>query len=249
MHTKTAIITIGLSVAMLAVPVVASAQTVTPAKGAVRKEANLTRLNTACTNAINQRLSSLNSANTRINGLVKLSSTQKQQYSGEITTDISGLQGVQTKCTNDFNASNVQSLRADYQSVFTQYRIYAEFLPQVHLLTASDTMSVTQTKLSDLATKLQSRIQSAGNSSNLTSLLSDIQAKVSDANTQYTNVESQVESLTPQSYDSNPSGTKSTFQNARSEIQTGASDLKTALSDAKQIIQALKSSNATTPTP
>src|SRR5579863_3871225 len=109
MHTKTAIITVGLSIVMLAMPVVVSAQTVTPAKGAARKEANLTRLNTACTNAINQRLFALNKANTRISGLVKLSSAQKQQYSGEITTDSSGLQGVQTKCTNDFNAGNVQS--------------------------------------------------------------------------------------------------------------------------------------------
>ena len=249
MHIKTAIITIGISAATLILPMVASAQTVTPAKGAARHEANLTRLNTACTNAINQRLSSLNSANTKINSLVKLSSTQKQQYSGEIATDISGLQGVQTKCTNDFNAGNVQSLRADYQSIFTQYRIYAEFLPQIHLLAASDTMSVTATKLSDLATKLQSRIQSANNPSNLTSLLSDMQAKISGANSQYTTVESQVEPLTPQSYDSNPSSTKATFQSARSDIQTGASDLKTSLSDAKQIIQALKLSNAPTPTP
>lgn len=236
-------------IAMLAMPIVASAQTVTPAKGAARKEANVSRLNTACTNAINQRVASLNNVNTRINGLVKLTSIQKQQYSGEITTDISGLQEIQTKCTNDFNVGNAQSLKADYQSIFTQYRVYAEFLPQMHLLAASDTMSVTATKLSDLATKLQSRIQSAGNPSDLTSLLSDMQSKVSDANNQYSTVESHITSLTPQNYDSNSSGTKSTLQGARTDIKTGSSDLKTALSDAKQILQALKSTSAPTPTP
>jgi len=249
MHIKTAIITAGITIGMLAMPLVASAQSVTPARGAARKEANLTRLNTACTNAINQRISSLNTANTRVNGLVKLSSAQKQQYSSEIATDISGLQGVQTNCTNDFNAGNVQSLRSVYRSIFTQFRIYAEFLPQLHLLTASDTMSVTATKLSDLATKLQSRIQSAGNPSNLTSLLSSMQGSISDANNQYTTVESQVTSLNPQSYDTNSSGTDATFQSARADIKTGASDLKSALADAKQIIQTLISTNGPTPTP
>lgn len=249
MHLKTAIITASLLAGILALPFTASAQSVTPARGAGRRAANLSRISTLCTNAINQRVTSLNTANTRISGLIKLSSSQKQQYSGEVSSDISGLQGVQTQCTNDYNAGNIQSLRADYKSVFTQYRVYAEFLPQLHLLIASDTMGVTDTKLSDLATKLQSRIQSDGNPSNLTSLLSDMQTQVTNANNEYTTVQTQVTSLTPQSYDSNPTSTDSTLQGARGDIKTGASDLKTAFSDAKQIIQALESNNAPTPTP
>lgn len=229
--------------AMLALsPLTVFAQTVTPGANQANR---LQLIISKSDSAIAQRLTSLQDASTKINGLVKLSSAQKTQFTGEITTDINGLTSLKTKIDAD---TDVTTARADYKTIFTTYRIYAEFLPQVHLLVASDTMDVTADKLSDLATKLQARIQAAGNPSNLTSLLSDMQAKIADARTQYSNVQSQVTSLTPQSYDNDPTGTTATLKNARSEIQTGASDLKAALADAKQIISSLGSSS-TTPTP
>jgi len=181
---------------------------------------------------------------TRLNGLQKLSSTQKQQYSSEVQTDITGLQQLLTQCTTDFNAGNLQALRSDYKSIFTQYRIYAVFLPQLRLLIASDTMGVTADNLSSLATKLQARIQTAGSPSSLTSLLADMQAKISDSQTQYKNVESMVTPLTPNSYNTDPNGTTATFKTARADIKQGGTDLQTAFSDAKQIVQSLKGSTS-----
>jgi hypothetical protein len=244
------IITVGSLATMIVVsPLAAFAQTVTtspvPSGKAANQAARLANLHTLADNAINARLTSLNDVATRINGLVKLSSDQKTQFSGEITTDINGLTSLKTKVDAD---TDLATLRTDYRSIFTTYRIYAEFLPWVHLLVASDTMDVTADKLSDLATKLQSRIQAAGNPSNMTTLLSDMQAKIADARTQYSNVQSQITSLTPQSYDNDPSGTTATIKNARSEIQTGASDLRAAFADAKQIIQLLKTSTTPVPT-
>lgn len=197
----------------------------------------LSDLHTKCDSDINQRLTGLNSAQSRISGLAKLSPAQKNQFSSEIQADVTGLTTLKTKCDGD---TDLKTLRADYQSVFTQFRIYAVFLPQLNLLAASDTMDVTTDKLSDLANKLQTRIQSAGNPSNLSSLLSDMNSKVTDARLQYQNVQSQITPLTPNSFNTDPNGTTSTEQNARSEIKTGASDLQAAFSDAKQIIQALK---------
>jgi hypothetical protein len=248
MNIKTTLLTCGLTVAIIAMPMSAYAQTTTPTT-IPGKSGRLATLNTLCQNAVSMRLTSLNDALTRINGLKKLSSSQKQQYVSEIQSDISGLQGVQTQCTTDFNAGNLTNLRNDYHSVFLQYRVYAEFLPQVRLLIASDTMGYTVDLLNQLATKLQSRIQAQGNPSNLTSLLADMQAKLTDANTQYTNVESLVSGLTPSGYDQNPTGTTSTLQTARADIKQGVQDIKTALSDAQQIRQGLKPVATTTPTP
>lgn len=244
MNIKTTVTTLTMAGILLASPFVVSAQTINPTRAA-NQAARLANLHTLADSAISQRLTSLSDASTRINGLVKLSSDQKTQFTGEITTDVNGLTSLKTKVDGD---TDLPTLRADYKTIFTTYRVYAEFLPQVHLLTASDTMDVTADKLSDLATKLQSRIQSAGKQSTLTSLLSDIQAKIADAKTQYGNVQSQITSLTPQSFDNDPTGTTSALKNARSEIQTGAGDLKTAFTDAKQIIQALKSSTTPAPT-
>src|SRR5579885_1985575 len=169
MHIKTTVTTLGIAAVLLASPRMASAQTVTNTPAGGRKAANqaarLTNLHTLADNAIAERLTSLNNASTRLNGLVKLSSDQKTQFSGEITTDVNGLTSLKAKADAD---TDLPTLRTDYRSIFTTYRIYAEFLPQLHLLIASDTMGVTADKLSDLATKLQSRIQTAGNPSNLT---------------------------------------------------------------------------------
>ncbi len=247
LNTKlTTIIATGSLAVLLLSPLSAFAQSVTTVPNspkAANQAARLANLHTLADNAITQRLTLLNTVSTRISGLVKLSSTQKTQYVNEITMDVNGLTSLKTKADAD---TDLPTLRADYRSIFTTYRIYVEFLPQLHLLVASDTMGVTDTKLSDLATKLQSRIQTDGNPSNMTGLLSDMQAKISEANTQYNNVESQVTSLTPQSYNSDPTGTTATLKNARSEIQTGAEDLKAAFADAKQIVQLLRSTTTTT---
>ena len=248
MKLKVTLTTLTMAGILLASPIITSAQTVTPgARRAANQAARLSTLHTLADSAINKRLTSLNEASTRINGLVKLTGDQKSQFSGEITTYVNGLTSLKTKADAD---TDLPTLKADYRSIFSTYRIYAEFLPQVHILTASDTMAVTADKLSDLAAKLQSRIQTAGNPGNLTNLFSDMQARITDAKTQYSNVQSQVTSLTPQSYDNNATGTTATLKNARSQIQTGSGDLKTAFADAKQIIQAIKGNTTnSSPTP
>lgn len=247
----TLLTTAGMVTLLVASPLSAFAQTVSPTRGE-NQSARLSNLNTLCQNAVTQRVTLLNSVESRIGTLKRLSSSQQQQYQGEVTTNSTGLQGVATQCTTDFNAGNLTNLRNDYRSIFTQYRIYVEMLPQMRLLIASDTMGYTASNLNTLYGKLQSRVQSAGNPGNLTGLLTDMQTKINTAQMQYTSVESQVTGLTPTSYDQNPSGTNATFQTARSEIKTGAADLQSAWSDAKQIIQILKTlptSTTITPAP
>ena len=236
------------TISILAVSVLpALAQTTPTASGSAANQATkIADLHTKCDTEINNRLTSLNTLSTRISGLKKLSADQKAKFSGQITTNVNGLTALKAKCDAD---TDLATLRADHKSVFTSYRIYAVFIPQLNLLAASDTMGYTADLLSDYAGKLEARIQADGNPSSLKDLLSDMKAKITDAKTQYSTVESQVEPLTPDSYNTNPTGTKSTLQTARGEIKTGAQDLKTAWSDAQQIRQGLKSESKTSVSP
>ncbi len=109
-------------------------------------------------------------------------------------------------------------------------------------------MGVTADNLTTLSEKLQTRIQTAQaagkNVSSLSSLLSDMNAKIASAKAQYVDVENQISPLTPASYP----GSTATLQDARSKIKSGAADLKTAWQDAKQIVQGLKSLKKAGPT-
>jgi len=244
MRTKYLLISLGLMGSLLVNPGLALAQSVSPSPIAGQSQ-KLFDLRTKCDQAVDQRVTSLNSDSNRINGLVKLSSDLKSKYNGQIQTNISGLTTLKAKCDGD---ADLNTLKTDYKNVFLNFRIYAVFLPQTNLLTASDTMDVTADKLQDLYTKLQSRVQSAGNPANLTTLLADMQAKITAAKTQYSNAQSLVTPLTPQSFNTDPNGTKNIVTNAKNDIKAGAGYLKTAFQDAKDIRAALPTTKPS-PTP
>lgn len=205
-----------------------------------------TRIATIKTKAeaeIDKRLASLHTAATKITAATKLSATDKATFSSQIQSNITTLTTLRAKIDAD---TDLPTLRTDAKSIYANFRIYAVFLPQVHMLATIDTMGVAVDNLTTLATKLQTRIQTAQQSgkdvSSVQRLLTDLQAKIADAKTQYQTVESEVASLTPASYP----GSTATLQDARSKIKTGAADLRTAWQDAKQIVQGLKTLNRTT---
>lgn len=229
-------------------PAVMYAQSTSPSvTGAKHAGTNLDTLKTKGDQLIQQRLTTLNTFLQNITAAKRLSATDKATFTTNINNAISGLTSLKAKIDGDTDAVTA---KADVQSIFLTYRVYAEFDPSTHLLASADTMTTTSDMLTTLATKLQARISAAQASGHdvtvLNTLLADMNAKISDAKTQYTNVESQVSPLTPANYNSNPSGTKATLQTARGEIQTGRTDLRTALSDAKQILAGLKAFKATT---
>lgn len=214
----------------------AHAQTVSPTLTQNQTD-RITKLHTQCDTDINKRLADLNTALQKVTDLVKLTTDQKSQFSQQISINIVGLTNLMTKCDAD---TNLSTLRSDYTSVFTQYRIYAVFLPQLHILITTDDLGVTADMQSHLINKLQTRIQAALNPSTLTALLADMQTKITDAHAQYNSASSLVSALTPQSFNTNKQGTEQTFSNARIDITAGQTDMKTAYQDAKQIIQGLR---------
>ncbi len=105
---------------------------------------------------ITARINSLNSLQTKIQGIKKLSDSDKATFTGQIQTQISGLNGQKTKLDGDID---VASARADREAIFTQFRIYMLFIPKTQILASADAMNDAADAMNSLAAKLQAKIQ------------------------------------------------------------------------------------------
>lgn len=186
---------------------------------------------------ITRRVTSLTELITRINGLKKLSQTNKTGLINNVQEEITNLNNLKTKIDAD---TDLTTLRTDVKSIVQSYRVYAFYIPQIRILAAADVMSTTADNLTVLSNKLQTLITSSGaTGATLTSLqnfLSDMNLKIKEANDIYQSVETEVLALTPAGYPAN----KTTLVDARSKLKTGAANLKTARDDAKQIVKDLR---------
>lgn len=189
---------------------------------------------------ITRRVTSLTELITKINGLKKLSQTNKTDLINKVQTEITGLNTLKTKIDAD---TDLAILRADVKSIVQSYRVYAFFIPQIRILSAADVMSQSADSLTVLANKLETLITKSGATGttliSLQNYLSDMRAKIKEANDIYQVIETEVLALTPAGYPTN----KTTLEDARAKLKTGSKALKTARDDAKQIVKILRSLN------
>ncbi len=188
---------------------------------------------------IDRRIAALNKLITIIQGLKRLSDTQKSNFIAMANSQITSLSALKTKIEAD---TTIEALRADQQSIFNQYRIYMLFMPQLRIMTAADRMAETADLMSQVSVKLQARIN--GDAS-LTALLNDANTKISEAKTLYTSAETDVAGLTPDNGDAGKmNSNKEALQDARVDLQKGATDLKAARDDFQKIITSLKATTS-----
>lgn len=187
---------------------------------------------------INRRLTTLATLTAVINGSTKLTTTNKNSLTTQLTNAISGL--TQLKSTLD-NDTTLTTAKNDAQSIITSYRVYYLLVPQTYLLRVADTEQVTDTNLSALAAKLQSRItQAQTGGDNVTALntqLIDVNNQIATAQLIETNVITAVAPLQPTDYNND----HSILSGYREQLITAHKDNVTAYNDAKSIIAALKS--------
>jgi hypothetical protein len=206
-------------------------------KAGVLSEARMTIIKTRADSQIEMRLASLNSAMTKIGEVKRLTSDEQTTFSNEIEQDINALTALKAKIDADTDPA---TLKTDATAVYSDFRVYAVFLPQIHEIISTDIIQVTATNLTAIAVKLQTRIQEMQTSgktvTELQGFLTDMQAKISDAQAQATAAFNEIVGLTPESYP----GSTATLKDARTKIRTATSDLKAALVDAKLIRAGLK---------
>jgi hypothetical protein len=186
---------------------------------------------------IQRRISSLNVILTKLNLIKRLTTTQKSSFSSQIQAEITNLNSLKTKIDAD---TDIATLRTDVQSIITAYRVYAFFIPQLHILSTADKLlTTTDTDVTPVITRLGTRIQEAQTKGKdvtaLQTALTDMKNKLADVQTQANNAITTVSALTPSGYP----GNKTTLESARTMLQTARQDLQTMYQDARTIIAGL----------
>lgn len=202
------------------------------------QDASMEQLKERANKEITRRIESLNKLLTRINEfkIKKLSDVQKTSLTTQVQTEIAKLTALQAKIEAD---TDLATLKIDIQSIVTEYRIFALFIPKIQILGAADRLLTTADEMSSHAAMLETKInakQTEGqNVTELQTLLVDMKAKIADAQTQGQGAIDLVLPLTPEGFP----GNKTQLQSAREMIGVGIKDLNTARQDARKIIVGL----------
>ncbi|PIP74660.1 MAG: hypothetical protein CO135_01305 [Candidatus Levybacteria bacterium CG_4_9_14_3_um_filter_35_16] len=263
---KLIIISTLLTVLFLVMPVYAQTEVTNGRLGAVRekleqntaqREAKITQaqervattLKKRAEKELDRRIRSLNGLITKINSFKKLGNSQKSTLVAQIQTEVTNLTALKAKIEAD---TDNLTLKTDVQSITKGFRIYAFFVPKIHVLATADTLDNVSDKMESLLGKLETRIAEAKvkglNTASLDIILTDLKAKIADARIQAQAAKDLVIPLTPDGYP----GNKTVLQSARAKLVVGHKNLQLAKKDIQKIIKDLrvlnKESSASTTT-
>jgi hypothetical protein len=186
---------------------------------------------------INRRLQTLAHLNNDINASVHLSAANKVALTTQVNNTSNSLNTLKAKLDGD---TTIAAARADAQSILTEYRVYALVVPKIHLIKMADDIQATDSKLSTVAGKLQTRINAAKTAgkdvSALEAKLTDMNAEIAAGQNIAANVETKVIVLQPSDYNSD----HKILSVYSSQLKTARSDNQAAFNDAKSIINTLK---------
>lgn len=215
--------------------------TTSKASNAVTTVSNLTlsqiigKANTDISNRLTKLQNLTSVVNTTTN---KLTPSDRAYLAAEISGETTGLTNLKVKIDADVSVSVAKT---DYSNVFLQYRVYALVSPKVTMIKAADDQQATQTKLTAMATTLQTRItdenKAGKNTAQVQAWLNSMQTNTTNAQAISSNIESTVLTLQPSQYDANHALLDGDFQ----QLKQAQSDNQTAYTDAKNIVSALAS--------
>lgn len=186
---------------------------------------------------IERRLTALNAAAKVITQTEKLSQSDRQTLTDEISSTVAGLTALKTKLDAD---TTLTSARADAKSILTQYRVYALVLPKVRLVKVADGQIALEAKFSELSSKFLQRfseLKAAGqNTSALEVTLSNMNIKVENASAISVAIQTKVIALQPSDYNTD----HTILSGDRDQLKTAHDDLVAARVDAKTIADGIK---------
>jgi hypothetical protein len=236
------IISLFVSLALVAAPAAAFAQTVTTSAtvtAGVQTSAG-TKAKARADQEIQRRVTNLNQLTTRTSAMTRLSDSEKAALQASLSAQVSTLTALQAKIDAD---TDLPTLKTDVQSITKNYRVYMLVLPQARIAASADRVSTIVGQMQTLGMKLEARI-TASTSTNVTALqaaYTDMQAKVADATTQANAAVSATASLSPDNGDATIAASNTAaVKAARADIQTATADLKAARADISTVLQGLK---------
>lgn len=199
-----------------------------------RTENSLERLKKKATKELERRIAALTRLLTVINQFKKISASEKASLSAQIQAEIDALNALKAKIAAD---TDIETLRTDVQSIVKDYRIFALFIPKIHIIANADRLLTAIEMANELANNLEKRLnETTGQDvSAQKALLISMRSHLDEAKKQAENAKTTVSSLTPEGFP----GNKTELKKAREMLRLGHQQLVLARQDARKIMQNL----------
>jgi hypothetical protein len=189
-----------------------------------------------CTAAIVARFGELDRLTVEVSKAKNLTPPHRSSANDIVTSSRAGLTTLKAKIDADADAA---TLKADCESIRTDFRVYALRAPQIHEVIAADAETAATTELLTTATKLAAVVAGLPSTVDTTAAkaaLDDMNAKLADAGTVLTGVADRIIVLTPADHNANPA----VLDPDHASLKTGRGDLRAAGADAKTVVRFLK---------
>jgi len=191
--------------------------------------AHLAAIKAAAHAAIGARISSLHFAMGEIGANPELTPADRATLTTTLNGDVAGLTALDTKIQAD---TTVAQASADYQTIFTGFRVYALFLPQVLFASATDDLTASALpNLTDAQSKLEALLAGPDKSKDtppVQAAMADLAARIGAATSATNGLSAQVLALTPADFDANHdilAGPRGTLKGAEADVHSARADV------------------------
>ena len=197
------------------------------------------RLHAVADAAIAKRLALLSLLTEDVRAASHLTAADRSSLLAELSADTKGLTALQVQIDAD---DNLSSLLAEVRSIVTEYWVFAEVAPKVHLVRAADFALDVIAKVQGIEPTLKAlidRAKTAGKDvSTAQQAYHDLVAQLSAAKKLVAPIPDRMVALMAADY---PTPAQSTMQDARQELLAASADLTKARADAHAIVDSLLS--------
>ena len=184
-----------------------------------------------------ERTGSLNTAIAKVNAATDITPGDRATILGTLNNDVAGMTTVEAKIAAD---TTVATAAADFQTIFTTYRVYAVAIPQARLAAGADRMTgTTIPRLTDAQSKLAAALAGPDASKSTPQLLADLadmHSQITAASSALNGVSAEALAVTPADFNAN----NSVLAPIRASVATAIVDLKTAAADGKTVLAAIQ---------
>jgi hypothetical protein len=229
--------TVGATVCALSIAatVPAFATTADTAPPRPTKQFSLSAIQQAGAVQTANRITALHAGITKVTSTSTLTAADRSTILGTLNGDLSGMTTLQAKIAAD---TDTRTALADYESMYTDWRVYAVGLQQSFIAATADGITGTAIpKLQSAAAGIAAVFAADPSRSTpaLQAQLADMQAKVADAATKTSGLAAAALAVTPAAYDAD----HAVLVDDRAAARAALADTKAATADGRAILAAL----------
>lgn len=240
--TRRLFFTLALLLGLVAfTPVFVAAQSASTTPARANLDARGERAKQKAAQEIERRVAALNRLEERIAAMRRVSETFKTDLGTTIDAEMAKLEALRARIAASTNA---EELKTDVQLITRSYRIFALVMPKAAIAAAADKIVRMSATLSEIGTKLKTRVDAASaekNVSELSAMLTDLAAKITSANNHAQTAVNGTSALVPDEGDKvKMEANKKALEAARLELKSAHEDIKAARELVRKIIDGLK---------